>query len=131
MVLICVILHIMKRLIKHMMEITSLRLHRDTRNTFFFFLTNWKGYFWECKEALLRITLEQQAFSEMSRPPIIILLRKMPVSGVYELHGSICKGPTCQCRRHKRHGFHPWVRKIPWRSAWQPTPIVLPGVSQG
>ena len=23
--------------------------------------------------------------------------------------------PTCQCRRHKRHRFDPWVRKIPWR----------------
>ena len=25
----------------------------------------------------------------------------------------------------------PWVRKIPWRRAWQPTPIVLPGESHG
>ena len=25
----------------------------------------------------------------------------------------------------------PWVGKIPWRSAWQPTPVVLPGESQG
>ena len=22
----------------------------------------------------------------------------------------------------KRHGFDPWVGKIPWRRAWQPTP---------
>ena len=28
------------------------------------------------------------------------------------------KEPACQCRRCKRHGFHPWVRKIPWRRAW-------------
>ena len=28
-----------------------------------------------------------------------------------------------QCRRPKRHGFSPWARKIPWRRAWQPTPI--------
>ena len=27
------------------------------------------------------------------------------------------KEPACQCRRHKRCGFHPWVRKIPWRRA--------------
>ena len=26
-------------------------------------------------------------------------------------------------------GFHPWVRKIPWRRAWQPTPVFLPGES--
>ena len=25
------------------------------------------------------------------------------------------KEPTCQCRRHKRCGFDPWVGKIPWR----------------
>jgi len=23
------------------------------------------------------------------------------------------KEPACQCRRHKIHGFYPWVRKIP------------------
>ena len=25
-----------------------------------------------------------------------------------------------------RPGFDPWVRKIPWRSQWQPTPVLLP-----
>ena len=25
--------------------------------------------------------------------------------------------------------FDPWVRKIPWRRAWQPTPVFLPGES--
>ena len=25
------------------------------------------------------------------------------------------KESTCQCRRHRRHGFYPWVGKIPWR----------------
>ena len=39
--------------------------------------------------------------------------------------------PACQCRRHKRRGFRPWVRKIPWRRAWQPTPVFLPGKSMG
>ena len=36
----------------------------------------------------------------------------------------------CQ-RRHKRHRFEPWVRKIPWRRKWQPTPVFLPGESHG
>jgi len=27
------------------------------------------------------------------------------------------KDPSCQCRRYKRHGLNPWVRKIPWRKA--------------
>ena len=33
--------------------------------------------------------------------------------------------------RHKRLGFDPWVRKIPWRRAWQPTPVFSPGESHG
>ena len=35
----------------------------------------------------------------------------------------ISKECACQCRRH---GFDPWVRKIPWRRKWQPTPAFLP-----
>ena len=38
---------------------------------------------------------------------------------------------ACQCRRCKRHGLDPWVGKIPWRRAWQPTPVFLPGKSHG
>ena len=30
-----------------------------------------------------------------------------------------------------RPGFDPWVRKIPWRRKWQPTPVFLPGKSHG
>ena len=26
-----------------------------------------------------------------------------------------------------RLGFDPWVRKIPWRREWLPTPVFLPG----
>ena len=33
-----------------------------------------------------------------------------------------------QCRRPR---FDPWVRKIPWRRKWQPTPVSLPGESHG
>ena len=34
--------------------------------------------------------------------------------------GASGKEPTCQCRRLKRRGFYPWVRKIPWRRACNP-----------
>ena len=30
---------------------------------------------------------------------------------------------------YKILGFNPWVRKIPWRRKWQPTPVFLPGES--
>ena len=36
-----------------------------------------------------------------------------------------------RCRRHRRHGFNPWVRQIPWRRAGQPTPVFLPGEFHG
>ena len=35
------------------------------------------------------------------------------------------------CRRHRRHGFDPWVGKIPWRRKKQPTQVFLPGESHG
>ena len=41
------------------------------------------------------------------------------------------KETACQCRRLKRHEFDPWVGKIPWRRAWQPTSVFLPGESHG
>ena len=41
------------------------------------------------------------------------------------------KEPVCRCRRCKRRGVSPWVGKIPWRRAWQPTPLFLPGESHG
>ena len=41
------------------------------------------------------------------------------------------KEPACQCRRHKRSSFHPWLGKMPWGKAWQPTPVFLPGESHG
>ena len=28
-------------------------------------------------------------------------------------------------------GFDPWVRNIPWRRNWRPTPVFLPGKSHG
>ena len=34
--------------------------------------------------------------------------------------GDGVKDPACQCRRHKRHGFYPWVGKIPWRGHGNP-----------
>ena len=41
------------------------------------------------------------------------------------------KEPSCPCKRQRRCKFDPWVRKIPWRRKWQPTPVFLPGESHG
>ena len=44
--------------------------------------------------------------------------------------GTRGKEPSCQCRSHKKCWFDSWMGKIPWRRAWQPPPIFLPGESQ-
>ena len=38
---------------------------------------------------------------------------------------------ACQSRRYKKHSFHPWVGKIPWRRTRQPTPVLSPRESHG
>ena len=38
---------------------------------------------------------------------------------------------TCQCRRLRRCRFNPWLGMIPWRRAWQHTPVFLPKESHG
>ena len=40
-------------------------------------------------------------------------------------------GTHLECRRHRRCGLDPQVGKIPWKRAWQPTPVFLPGESHG
>ena len=40
-------------------------------------------------------------------------------------NGSAVK--NLQCRSRRRCKFDPWVRKIPWRRSWKPTPVFLPG----
>ena len=52
------------------------------------------------------------------------------LTALYDFYAShLCKGfplgvrgkePAYQFRRHKRHGFDPWVGKIPWRRACNP-----------
>ena len=52
-----------------------------------------------------------------------------PPFGLIFVFGASGKEPACPCRRHKRHRFNPWVRKIPWSRKWQPTPAFLLGES--
>ena len=39
--------------------------------------------------------------------------------------GSTVKNLPARC------GFDPWIKKVPWRRAWQPTPKFLTGESHG
>ena len=54
-----------------------------------------------------------------------------PVSILGLPHWLSCQESACQCRSRRSRMFNPWIRKIPWRKAWQPTPVFLPGESHG
>ena len=41
--------------------------------------------------------------------------------------GSAVKHLPAMWETCRRHGFKPWVTKIPWRRKWQPTPLFLLG----
>ena len=41
------------------------------------------------------------------------------------------KNPTVNAGDIKRCGFNPFVGTIPWKRAWQPTPVFLLGESHG
>ena len=41
------------------------------------------------------------------------------------------KEAACRCRRRRKGGFNPSVRKIPLSGKWQPTPVFLPGQFHG
>ena len=70
------------------------------------------------------LALEQNLFPAL--PPGVEQLTTRTLSG----HGLPWwfrqKRILLHCRRP---GFDPWVGKIPWRKAWQPTPVFLPGES--
>ena len=40
--------------------------------------------------------------------------------------GTVFKSCVSICLQCGRPEFDPWVRKIPWRRNWQPTPVFLP-----
>ena len=60
-------------------------------------------------------------------------LHKHPVQGRQRCEHQVAlavKNPSASAGE-ERGGFCPWVRKIPWRRAWQPTPGFLPGAARG
>ena len=53
---------------------------------------------------------------------------KMRINCRASLMAQVVKNLACQ---YGRPSFDPWVGKIPWRRAWQPTPVFLAGDSHG
>ena len=57
------------------------------------------------------------------------------ITALRDIPHPIPAGPPCWLRRKRIHlrcrrpRFDPWVRRIPWRRVWLPTPVFLPGES--
>ena len=63
----------------------------------------------------------------MRAPVLLDVSTTIPTAGPPRWHSR--KESACQCRRYQRRRFDPWVRKIPWKRDWLPTPVSLPGKS--
>ena len=75
--------------------------------------------------------IEQRFLSSTAGPPWFSVVNRAVCAFLTVFSGGASgKEPTCQCRR-QRYRFNPRVGKIPWRRAWQPTPVFLPGESHG
>ena len=83
------------------------------------------------KPVAINLKISQNVNSFNSTKEIILVFLFSVDAGKDFPDGTSGKEPTCQCRRHKREGFDPWIGKIAWRRAWQPTPVFLPGESHG
>ena len=62
-------------------------------------------------------------------PPKIHMLRLTPHVMMLLPWWLSGKESALQCRKCRRLRFNSWIRKIPWRRAWQPTLLFLPGDS--
>ena len=72
----------------------------------------------------------------------IIILKFQYFKGISEKHKVRGASPIAQLVNNSpanakntrfcmKRRFNPWVRKSPWRRAWEPTPVFLPGESHG
>ena len=64
--------------------------------------------------------------TELQGKPIIIQVAQLHKFKRASQVALVVKNPRASTRDYKRHGFTAWVWKIPWRRAWQPTPVLLP-----
>ena len=78
----------------------------------------WNPGLLHCRQILYCLSHQETSMFVSSLPPKIVLW-----------HNG--KESACQCRRHRRCRFDPWVRKIVWHRKWQPNPVFLPGESHG
>ena len=68
--------------------------------------------------------------NRFSHPHIFLLLWHVHLLWASQI-ALVVEIPPANAGDVKRCQFNSWVRKIPWRRAWQPTPVFLPRESHG
>ena len=68
----------------------------------------------------------------MASPWVLVRLQifaflRIPLTLVWAHPSLVVK----KCLPSRRLRFNPWIRKVPWRRKWQPSPVFLPGRSHG
>ena len=77
---------------------------------------------------LMAVAISHSTLKSMNCTTCYFLMRHREKGLPRRLSG---KESTYHCRRHRSCEFYPWVRKIPWKRKWQPSPVFLPGESHG
>ena len=86
----------------------------------------------EFQDNVSRVFNQVQDLSESRTLSMALFAPNKPALSLIEWwYQDLTGGARGKCRRCKRCRFDPWVRKIPWRRKWQPTPVFLPGESHG
>ena len=120
----------------HYAQLVLLNLWQVTPLTTFIFqnytsLVSWQVNIWElshevaaCLSTILSAEL-RNIFLHVNSNDSVIWRSSFPIPGFQDSTSG--KESACQCGRHKRCMFEPWVGKIPWSRKWHPTPVFLPG----
>ena len=91
-------------------------------------------FFGKVNLSVRKMGLSRQNCRKMFKRQIILSYRERDIYTHMYMGfpgGASDEEPACQCRRCKRCWFSPCIGNIPWRKAWQPTPVFLPGEPHG
>ena len=90
-----------------------------------------------CKESDMTKRLSTAQHNAINRIILRTLLKNQLINHVVsKRYGAsqvalVVKNPPANARDMRHGGFNLWVQNIPWKRAWQPTPIFLPEESHG
>ena len=98
-----------------------------------FRVPRFQGAHFKLSESFIRALLTRFAVRRLHSPPLPLGEHRTARGTVLHnnrasLMDQVVRRICLQCGRPR---FHPWVGKMPWRRAWQPTPVFLPDGSHG